>query len=459
MTLLQYDPSGALDARTGLTPAQWAEGLAHADSLRQACLQAAAAESPWSFLDLPRQQLEAYEQHREDSELGRVFSLANGMHDRLDAVVVLGVGGSSLGAQALLQACCHPYHNELSRGGRGSKPRMYFAGDSLDNDATAALLDRLAAAGTEDNPVCDCWGLCVVSQSGERLETGVAFRQFLAALQRSRARDPGSLSKFVFPVTGPRGRLRSWVQRLGCDPILNVPDQLCSRYSVLCPSGLLPAAFLGLDCIQLLLGAMAISDHFRTAPAEENIVLQFAAANHLLHRHRGCSLRVSSVWSQSLAGLGRWYEQVLGESTGGAAAPLPITMVNPGDWHSRDPRRRSDTQNTLVNNLLLARYRTDPLAVDACRSDHGGLNFLTGKSLPELNRAASDRSIRLWQQAGFPTTTLTLPSLDTHALGQLFQLLMIASAVEAVWLGRDPFAPSAAAADLAAAYQTLPPQT
>ncbi len=444
LSLLQFDPCGALHPDYGLTASQWSEGLQRVQTLRQELLQPHGLLAASGFYRLPIEQLEAYETQREASPLGQVFSLANGMHDRLDAVVVLGAGGSSLGGRALMEACCHPYHNELSRGGRGSKPRMYFAGDHLDNDVTSALLHRLALGTCEDNQVGSRWGLCVISKSGERLETAVALRQFLAALEKTLPGRPGdSLAEFVFPITAPAGSLYDWGRQLDCPSMLTVPPQVGGRFSVLSPVGLLPAAFLGLDCMQLLVGAMAMNEHFQTAPAEENVVLQFAAANHLLARHRGCNVRVMSVWSHALTALSHWYEQLLSESAGGCSAGvLPLTMTNPRDLHSRHPRQQADGRNTLFNNLIVKNFRTDPLPVGRPGSHQDGWNHLADKSLPELSEAAFAGTNAAWHAAGYPTTSLSLPTIDTHALGQLFQLLMIATVIEMHWQGQNPFGPS-----------------
>ncbi|WP_068136764.1 hypothetical protein [Roseimaritima ulvae] len=449
MSLLQFDPSGALDPDFGLTASQWNEGLETLQSLRHDLLAAGGLLAESGFYGLPIEQLEAYESQREQSELGRVFALANGMHDRLDAVVVLGVGGSSLGGRAMMEACCHPYHNELSRGARGSKPRMYFAGDHLDNDVSSALLHRLALGSCEYNQVASRWGLCVVSKSGERLETAVAVRQFLAALEQTMPGRPGdSLAEFVFPVTGPSGKLYDLVQQLGCQPILAVPPRVESRFSVLSPVGLLPAAFLGLDCMQLLVGAMAMNKHFETAAVEDNVVLQFVAANHLLARHRRGDVRVMSVWSHALTSIGQWYEQLLSESAAGCSAGvLPLTMTNPRDLHSRRPNRPGGGPNPVFNNLIVDRFRTDPLAVGSHggNQNQDGLDDLADKSIPQLGAAAIRGANDAWHAAGHPTTDLILPTIDTHVLGQLFQLLMIATVVEMHWQGQNPFGPSGSA--------------
>ena len=197
MTLLRFDPSGAIDDSFGITQSQ-IDGLAdELTKLRTEMVETdrsqydrdevPAAKQPLDarFFWLPEEQLAAYEQNREASELGRIFTVANGLHPEIDAAVVLGIGGSYMGARAMMEACCDPYHNELTRGARGSKPRLYFEGNNVDNDASRSLLGRLAAGGYDNSPPEKKWAIIVISKSGGTMETAVAFRQFLAALESS----------------------------------------------------------------------------------------------------------------------------------------------------------------------------------------------------------------------------------------------------------------------------------
>src|SRR5690606_4612893 len=243
--------------------------------------------------------------------------VANSLASDIDAVVVLGIGGSYMGARAMMDACCDPYHNELSRAGRGSRPRMYFEGNNVDNDASQALLSRLAAGGYGDSPAEQRASSVVISKSGGTLETAVAFRQLLAALRSSLGDQADKwLPKLVIPATGDGGKLHDLATAIGCEEIFSVPDGVGGRFSVLSAVGLLPAAMLGLDCMKLLEGAVAMNQHFESAPPEENVVLQYVAVNHLLAQHRDKSIRVLSVWSKELEAVGLWYDQLLAESNG-----------------------------------------------------------------------------------------------------------------------------------------------
>ena len=197
MPLLRFDPSGSINSDFGVTEEQvsgLAETLAELrteiveiDSKQYQSGEVPEHKQPLDarFFWLPEEQLAAYEADRAKSELGRIFQVANGIHNEIDAVAVLGIGGSYMGARAMMEACCDPYHNELTRGARGSKPRMYFEGNNVDNDASNALLHRLKAGGSGTSEAEKHFAIVVISKSGGTMETAVAFRQFLASLETS----------------------------------------------------------------------------------------------------------------------------------------------------------------------------------------------------------------------------------------------------------------------------------
>jgi len=453
MKLLALDPRGALDPRTGITTSQLDECLRQLEAIRDDIVeldpqQYLSGEIPLEkrpldarFSWLPSEILGDYRTSPETSELGRIFEVANRLHDQVDAVVVLGIGGSYMGARALMESLCHPYHNELKRGPRGSKPRMYFEGNNVDNDASQGLLERLAHGGYGDDPAESRWALCVISKSGGTMETAVAFRQFLAALRRSLGdQAPQWLSQLVIPVTGESGKLHDLATALGCGEIFSVPEGVGGRFSVLSAVGLLPAAMLGIDCVQLLEGAIAMNEHFAAAAPSQNVVLQYVAVNHLLEKHRGATIRVLSAWSKSLESIGLWYDQLLAESLGkeGIGA-TPLTTVNTRDLHSRHQQHQQGRGDKVFNNLIVQTPRQDPLPVGHSALDHDGLNDLAEKTLPDIMTAAIRGTNDALHADGRPTTNILLPEIDAHVVGQLLQMLMLATVVEGRLLGINPY--------------------
>ncbi len=451
---LRFDPSGSFIEGTGVSKADVQKLAKQLESVRDAMigpeLEMLAGRQPTpeamqpldaGFYSMPGRLLAEHESDRQGSELGRLFRVANRMHASVDRVVVLGIGGSYMGARALMEGCCQPYWNELSRGDRGSKPRMYFEGNNVDNDATQGLLHLLGAS--EPKPFAneaDRWGLVVISKSGGTLETAGAFRQFLAALERRCGGDRAKVAELLVPVTGDGGKLHKMATDLGCSEMFPVPDGVGGRCSVLSAVGLVPAAMLGINVIELLQGAVAMNEHFAKKPAEENIILQYVAVNHLLEKQRGVNIRVMSVWSKALESVGLWYDQLSAESLGkNEMGFTPLTTVNTRDLHSRHQQHQQGKRDKVFNNIIVDDYRFDDLPIGSRTSDYDSLNEIADKTLPQVMQAAIQGTNEALREDGRPSTNLFLPRVDELHLGQLFQMLMIATNVEGRLMGINPY--------------------
>lgn len=453
MISLRFNPQGSFHPEYGITPDDVSSmeptlndlrlELIETDKLLYESGDPPAEKQPLDarFLWLPEETLDGYAKNREQSELGRIFKVANSIHDEIDAVAVLGIGGSYMGARAMMEACCDPYHNELSRGARGSKPRMYFEGNNVDNDASCSLLQRLSMGGNGDTLAEKRHAIVVISKSGGTMETAVAFRHFLAALEASlEPQDRSLLKRLVIPVTGSSGKLYDLSQSIGCDEVFNVPDGVGGRFSVLSSVGVLPAALLGLDCIRLLEGACAMNEHFKTAPLEDNIVMQYVSVNHLLAKHRSKSIRVMSVWTKALESFGLWHDQLLAESNGkNGVGVTPLTTVNTRDLHSRHQQHQQGAKDKVFNNLIVDNYRHDAMPIGRSDRNQDGLNDIADKTLPDIMNAAIQGTNDALHADGRPTTDLIIPELDTFALGQLFQMMMIATVIEGRLLQINPY--------------------
>jgi glucose-6-phosphate isomerase len=208
---------------------------------------------------------------------------------------------------------------------------------------------------------------------------------------------------------------------------------------VLSSVGLLPAAVLGINVVALLEGAAAMNHHFRTAPPEQNAVLCYVNACHCAER-TGRHIRVLCVWSKALESFGLWHDQLLAESLGkhGKGA-TPITAVNTRDLHSRAQQHQEGTDNKLFVNVVVRQPRTDPLAVGRSDHDQDGLNDIASRTLPQIMDAALWGTNEALQQAGRPTLDIHLPTINEHTLGQLLQMMMLATVVEGRLIGVNPY--------------------
>jgi glucose-6-phosphate isomerase len=445
---LSYDPSAVFLPKTGLEPSELAAiapklNAARAEVLNDVTLWESGGAVPAGkqpldagFIPMPERLLAEFKKDSKGSELGRILAVANRLRDMVDRVVVLGIGGSYMGAKALMDACCEPYFNELSRADRSGRPRVYFEGNNVDNDASQGLLHLLgsgkAATGLEDR-----WGIVVISKSGGTMETAAAFRQYLAALKTS---SPGQLSQLVVPVTGSSGKLFELSKAIGCPDIFPVPEGVGGRFSILSAVGLLPAAMLGLDVVRLLEGAVAMNEHFRTAPPGKNVVLDYVGVSHLLEEKQQNTIRVMQVWAKGLECAGLWYDQLLAESLGKAEkGATPLTAVNTRDLHSRAQQHQEGRRDKLFTNVIVDRWKHDPLPVGSSDWNQDGLNDLATKTLPDLMSAAIAGTNQAYRDDGRPTADLHLPQCDEASLGQFFQMLMLATVVEGRLMGINPY--------------------
>ncbi len=438
---LVFDPANAFVPPHGITQAQFDSLKDRLVACRAEMLAAdvdsnEAHRSGGQFLEMPERLLDAYQSDRENSQLGRILKTASRLSTLVDKVVVLGAGSSFTGARALMEACCHPYHNELGRDQRGGKPRLYFAGNNFDNDRSQALLDFLEIDSKSDGPEGK-WALVVISESGETLETAASFRQFYTKLKSLVGEE--LLADYIIPVTGQTSRLASLAEAIGCKERYLIPAGVGQQFSVFSAVGLLPAAILGIDVVKLLESASAMNTHFRTAERGQNAVMDYVAVNHLLEE-KGVSTRVLLVRCKSLEAVGIWYDQMLAERRGNQEnGDLALTCVNSRDVNSRGRQLRRDARDKVINNVILGSWRSDPLPIGESNWDHDGLNSLAEKTLPQIMDAAVEAANRAYREDGWPTTNLHMRAANEEGLGQLFQLLMLATVLEGRLIGISPY--------------------
>ncbi|MBN1911531.1 MAG: glucose-6-phosphate isomerase [Pirellulales bacterium] len=443
---ISYNPRAAVMRDTGVSPADLAWLAPRLESARNEVLddlalwqsgdEVPAAKQPLDagFIDLPERLLAQYAAKGDQSELGRIQAAATRLASQVDRVVVLGIGGSYMGARALFEACCDPYYNELDRTQRRMQPRIYFAGNNVDNDAVTALLNLLLSHERER------FGIVVISKSGGTLETAVAFRVFLEALTEACGGDMNKVHELIIPITGLKSRLRSLAGALGCTEIFPIPEGVGGRFSIFSPVGLVPAALLGLDVVKLLEGATITTKRFCNSPPGENPVLDYVGICRMMETRRGATTRVLSTWGEGLEAVGLWYDQLLAESLGkDGQGALPLTTVNTRDLHSRGQQHQDGRRDKLITNLIVDRPRREPIAIKPSTLNQDLLNDLSGKTLPDILQAALNGTNKAYADARRPTADLHLPRRDEASLGQLFQMLMLSTAVEGRLVGINPY--------------------
>jgi glucose-6-phosphate isomerase len=392
------------------------------------------------FIDLPAQLLDEHKKKGDASVLGRTLAVGQKLREGAGAVVILGIGGSSMGAKALFDALKNTYHNELPAKERGNVPRIYFEGNNVDNDTLRDLFHLLEISCVDPSNKDERWAVVVISKSGDALETLAAYR----AIRREMIQYYGKASplgkNLVVPITGPTSKLRDLVKAEGVpdDNVLPVPDGVGGRYSVFTPVGLLPAAAMDLDVPALLLGAKEMTRRFLDEPFERNPVLQYAGVNYLMAQRK--PIRVLSIWSKKLETLGLWYDQLLAESLGKQGmGPTPLTSVCTRDLHSRGQQHQEGTRDKIINNLVLKTFQGAPIEIGMSDHNEDDLNQFNRKNYADLMNAALRGTNQAYQDVGRPTADLVIPTLSEYAMGQLMQMLMLATVVEGRLMGVNPY--------------------
>jgi glucose-6-phosphate isomerase len=394
------------------------------------------------FIDLPQKLLEQHRRQADGSTLGRILKIAGRLRDEVDRVVILGIGGSYMGARALFESLRSSYHNDLPPKDRSSSPRIYFEGNNADNDALADLLQMLQVTCVDPDIREERWGAVVISKSGSTLETAVAYRAVRRELAEFYGAHSPKAKNLIVPITGATGKMRAMCLADGYpeENILTIPDDVGGRYSVFSPVGLLPAAVMNLDIRALLLGAATMTRRFLEEPFDRNPVLQYAAVNYLLYTECKKPIRVLSIWSKKLEALGLWYDQLLSESLGkhGIGA-TPLTAVETRDLHSRGQQFQDGVRDKFVNNLVVKSPVQPPITVGMSDRNEDELNQFNRRTLADIMSAAQRGTTHAHYEAARPTADLIVPMLSEHVMGQLMQMLMLATVVEGRLLGVNPY--------------------
>ena len=403
--------AGAVGADHGVPPDELA-GVAEKLVTGHKALADLRRSGKVAFYDLPYQ----------EQNVRAVKAVAAKVAGRFDAVVVLGIGGSALGTIAVRTALCHPLHNELSAKKRGT-PRLYVE-DNVDPDRLKGLVDVIDPAKTL---------FIVISKSGSTVET-------MSQLLLVRSLLGGDMRKNVVAITDKRkGSLRP-IADAECLASLEVPDGVGGRFSVLSPVGLLPAAVCGIDIDEMLAGA-ADADKLRCSSAspDENDAYMAAAVEYILYG-KGHRMSVMMPYSSALRDVADWYCQLWAESLGKSSetGPTPVKALGVTDQHSQVQLYRDGPNDKVFCFLGVGAFRNE-LEIPAGYPDVGALSYIGGHTFNELIGHERVATALALTDATRPNYTITLPAVTPHALGQLFHMLEVKTAISGQLYGVDAF--------------------
>jgi glucose-6-phosphate isomerase len=350
-------------------------------------------------------------------------------------MIVLGIGGSALGARALHQALCHPQHNKFPMARRNHKLGLWVA-DNIDPDYLYGLLDGLDLRRT---------GFNVISKSGATAET---LAQFLWVYQllKNRLGEAKARERFVITTDPEQGPLRRLVTREHLAS-LAVPANVGGRFSVLSTVGLLPAAVCGIDVEELLAGARAMDQHLKDAPVEHNPAYRLAALFYLFATVKQRPILIFMPYASSLAGMAEWFCQLWAESLGKQqdlqgnvvhGGSTPVRALGATDQHSQLQLYLAGPRDKLVTFLTVDKFQYN-LEIPESYSDEPALSYLGGHSLEELLRVEQQAAAFTLMKAGRPSLALRLPEINPFTIGQLIYLLEVVTVATAGLFGVNAF--------------------
>ncbi len=356
-------------------------------------------------------------------EFARIKVAAEKIKKSSDVFVVIGIGGSYLGARAVIEFLKSPLYNNMKK----DTPDVYFAGCNI----SAQSLNELLA-------ICEGRDVCinVISKSGTTTEPAVAFRVFRELLEKKYGKD-GARERIFVTTDKARGTLKQFSDEAGYETFV-VPDNVGGRYSVLTAVGLLPIAVAGIDIDGMMKGASDAAVDAKVADLERNECLKYVAWRNLLYRH-GKTMEILVNYEPYAAMLNEWWKQLYGESEGKDGKGIfPASVTFSTDLHSLGQIIQDGIRN-LYETVLFVKNTDEKLAVPYDEANVDGLNFLAGTDLNEINQTAMKGTVLAHIDGGAPNLLIELDRKDAYCLGYLLYFFEFACGVSGYVLGVNPF--------------------
>ena len=357
------------------------------------------------------------------AELDDCLSVVDRWLEReIDLVVVIGIGGSYLGAKAAIEALSHTFSAHLGSQG----PKVVFAGENLSEDYTAELLDLIKMR----NPAC-----VVISKSGTTTEPAVAFRLVKAYLEQTYGRSEAR-ERIVAITDKARGALKSLSNQEGYKTFV-IEDNIGGRFSVLTPVGLVPIALAGFDIEAMVRGAKD-AEKALSAPNIENPAVRYAAMRNLLY-DSGKKIELFASFNPKLQYLGEWLKQLFGESEGKDGKGIfPASVIFTTDLHSMG-QYIQEGERMLFETVITVDKAQREVTIPTDEQNLDGLNYLAGKHVEHCNRMAQLGTKMAHIDGGVPNIDIHVEQLDEYNLGQIFYFFEKVCGISAYQLGVNPF--------------------
>jgi glucose-6-phosphate isomerase len=358
-------------------------------------------------------------------QLDKIQEVADNLRSHSEVFVVIGIGGSYLGAKAALDCLTHQYYNQLDREKRNA-PEIYFAGTDISAKALQELVEIIGDRSFSVN---------VISKSGTTTEPAIAFRLLKQKLE-NRYGVQGAVKRIICTTDKSKGALNKMMEEMPYSKFV-IPDNVGGRFSVLTAVGLLPLAVAGVPIEKMLYGANQAAEDF-SKPFDENVCYQYAGLRNLFYDN-GKNIEILVSYEPSLAKLAEWWKQLYGESEGKEGKGLfPASCSFTTDLHSMGQFVQDGPRHMFETVLRIEHSEVD-LVIQADDQNLDGLNYLAGKGMNYVNTKAMQGTIEAHVDGKVPNIILNLPKMDAFHLGYLFFFFEKACAVSAYMLGVNPF--------------------
>ena len=359
-------------------------------------------------------------------EFARIQKAAEQIREDSEVLLVIGIGGSYLGARAAIEFLGHSFANVVSKDVRKS-PEVYYVGNSISSKYIKDLMD---VVGDRD------FSINMISKSGTTTEPAIAFRVFKEILEKKYGKE-GAAKRIYATTDKSRGALKNLATEEGYETFV-VPDDVGGRFSVLTAVGLLPIAVSGADITKLMEGAAAGRKEALENDFTENGALQYAAARNILLR-KGKAVEIVANYEPSLHYVSEWWKQLYGESEGkDQRGILPASVDLTTDLHSMG-QFIQDGSRIMFETVLNVEESPAEIMINEEPVDLDGLNYLKGKTVDFINKSAMNGTILAHTDGNVPNLMVTIPEQNEFYLGQLFYFFEFACGVSGYLLGVNPF--------------------
>ncbi len=356
-------------------------------------------------------------------EFVRIKKAAEKIKADTDIFIVIGIGGSYLGARAAIEFIKSPLYNNLKK----DTPEIYFAGNSISGPALSELISLCEGKRVSVN---------VISKSGTTTEPAIAFRIFKKLLEERYGVEEAR--KRIYCTTDKaRGTLKQQADKEGWESFV-VPDNVGGRYSVLTAVGLLPIAVSGADIDAIMQGAIDARKEYENPDINVNNCYKYAVLRNVLYG-KGKKIEMLAAYEPRFTMMAEWFKQLYGESEGKDKKGIfPASAIFSTDLHSLG-QYVQDGERSLFETVVLIENNEKDIVIEAQENDGDGLNFLAGKNLSFVNRKAFEGTVLAHNDGGVPNIVITLDRANEYNFGQMVYFFEKACAISGYLLGVNPF--------------------